>query len=197
MKTSVDTKNNSVTFSVSTKIYPKEVVYKACYVFIDRMYILLDIPGKNRDVISVTLKGKTTLTKKGIGKLEGEFMNELLNSLVRENVSKRNRKVREQIVGGAMGAALGVSDPNAGETGDIFQAEAGRDEAKEIEAAVEALRREREAIDTEDDYEKDMLGIRTVVAESAVLDGADSPKVAKPKTKAAKQSQKKSHAKKK
>lgn len=213
---SIDTKNNSVTFPVNTKIYSKDIVYKACYVFIDRMYVFLDLPAK-KDVISVTLKGKSTLTKKGIEKLEGEFVNELLNSLVRENVSKRNQKVLEQIVGGAMGAALGMNSLDTGEVGnDVvngndFVSEADRDEAKEIEAAVEALRRELEAIDTEDDYEKDVLGIRTVVLETAVASDDDtvnpapvSSKGLKPKTKAkakpvkgTKKPQNKTHAKKK
>ncbi len=197
MKSSIDPKNNAVTFPVNTKLYSKEVVYKACYVFIDRMYIFLDVSPK-KDVISVTLEGKSTLTKKGIEKLEGEFVNELLNSLVRENVSKRNQKVLEQIVGGAMGAALGLRGTND-ETA-TGQSSSDADETKEIEAAVEALRLELEAIDAEDDYEGDVLGIRTVVVTPVVAEKPSKKKTASPKTvtaKSAKQSGNKRHAKKK
>jgi len=174
MKPSIDSKNNAVTFSVSTKIYSKDVVYKACYVFIDRMYVFLGLPAK-KDAISVTLKGKSALTRKGIERLEGEFMNELLNALVRENVSKRNQKVLEQIVGGAMGAALGIHGP---QTEVPVQTTPWnlKDDA-EIENAIQALRRELETIDTEDDYESDALGIRTVVVESAAPEPPSRKKV--------------------
>ena len=152
MRSSIDAKAGSVSFSVDTGIYPKEVVYKACYSFIDRMYIFLDT-AKRKGVITVTIKGKTPLRKKALETLEGEFMNELLNSLVREKVSKRNRKVLEEIVAGAMGAALGVREM---EGGDRRGNDVGSDgkiddaEAKEIEAAVEALKSELAAIESID-----------------------------------------------
>ncbi|NTW27388.1 MAG: His-Xaa-Ser system protein HxsD [Candidatus Moranbacteria bacterium] len=164
MKASIDLKNNSISFEVSTKIYSKDIIYKACYVFIDRMYVLLDIPNK-KDVILVTLKGKASLVKKDLEKMEGEFMNELLNSLVRENISKRNQKVLEQIVGGAMGAALGAGNM---QNDDKLKSDGCNDncddniESKEIEDAVAALRKELEAFEIGDDYESDALGIRDV-----------------------------------
>jgi His-Xaa-Ser system protein HxsD len=163
MKTVIDQKNNAITFEVSSKIYAKEIVYKACYVFIDKLYIFL-APTEKKDAITVTLRGKDALTKKGLEKLEGEFVNELLNCLVRENVSKRNQKVLEQIVGGAMGAALGMGEANSG--GDKNEeAETENnigDEDSEIEAAIATLRKELEAIETEDNYEEDTLGIREI-----------------------------------
>ncbi len=163
MKTVIDQKNNAITFEVSSKIYAKEIVYKACYVFIDKLYIFL-APTEKKDAITVTLKGKVTLTKKGLEKLEGEFTNELLNCLVRENVSKRNQKVLEQIVGGAMGAALGMGEANSGgdknEEAEI-ENNIGDDDS-EIEAAIATLRKELEAIETEDSYEEDTLGIREI-----------------------------------
>lgn len=176
MKSSIDEQASTVSFSVSTKIYPKDVLYKACYSFIDRMYIFLDI-SKKKDEIVVTLKGKTPLRKKGLGALEGEFVNELLNALVREKVSKRNRKVLEEIVGGAMGAALGVREMEGGDrkglrdevlgTGGVDDAE-----AKEIEAAVEALKLELAAIEAGDDYETDLLGIRTIMSDESACDSS-------------------------
>jgi len=178
MRSSIDAKAGSVSFSVDTGIYPKEVVYKACYSFIDRMYIFLDT-AKRKGIITVTIKGKTLLRKKALETLEGEFMNELLNSLVREKVSKRNRKVLEEIVGGAMGAALGVREM---EGGDRKRDGGGSDtngiddaEAKEIEAAVEALKSELAAIESGGDYESDLLGIRTIVTDESACDssGAD------------------------
>ena len=172
MQTSIDQKNSAIIFLVNTKIYSKEVVYKACYVFIDRLYILLDVSAK-KDSLQVTLKGKTTLPKKELEKLEGEFMNELLNSLVRENVSKRNQKVLEQIVGGAMGAALGIKGM---ESAEAFDGKEKIDESKEIEASIAALRKELEIIDVEDSYEKDTLGIMEIVIAKEIV-GKDAATV--------------------
>ncbi len=167
MKTVINQKNNSITFEVSSKIYAKEIVYKACYVFIDKLYIFL-APTEKKDAITITLRGKDKLVKKGLEKLEGEFMNELLNCLVRENVSKRNQKVLEQIVGGAMGAALGMGEANSGgdknEEAEI-ENNIGDDDS-EIEAAIATLRKELEAIETEDSYEEDTLGIREITLDA-------------------------------
>jgi len=164
MKTVIDQKNNAITFEVNSKIYAKEIVYKACYVFIDKLYIFL-APTEKKDAITVTLRGKERCpNKKSLEKLEGEFVNELLNCLVRENVSKRNQKVLEQIVGGAMGAALGMGEANSGEDKNE-EAETENnigDEDSEIEAAIATLRKELEAIETEDNYEEDTLGIREI-----------------------------------
>lgn len=195
MKASINQKNNSIIFSVDAKIYSKDVIYKACYVFIDRMYIFLNTSGK-RDTIEVTLKGKSTLSKKNIEKLEGEFMNELLNCLVRENVSKRNQKVLEQIVGGAMGSALGINDIAGDEYRQDNENEERIGEDMEIERAVENLRKELEAIEAEDDYEGDMLGIRNIISVSEVTDNKKKTP-AKSLARKNKQAKKKSNAKRK
>ncbi|MEI7750407.1 MAG: His-Xaa-Ser system protein HxsD [Candidatus Moraniibacteriota bacterium] len=193
MKTLIDQKNRSVTFSVNTNVYPKDIVYKACYVFIDRMYIFLDVSPK-KDIIFVTLKGKESLLKKNIEKLEGEFMNELLNSLVRENISKRNQKVLEQIVGGAMGAALGIQQTVV--SPEKREGEWDLKDDADIEAAIQALRAELEMVDIGDDEP----GIGVVDMEIAVLSDETAKKSVSPKTarsKAAKKSENKRHAKKK
>lgn len=151
MKTTIDQKNNAIIFPLSLEVYTKQVIYKACYVFIDRMYIFLEAGKKNELV--VTLKGKENLKKNDLVKLEGEFMNEMLNSLVRENVSKRNQKILEQIVGGAMGAALGINEGSSDQNNE---------EAKEIEEAVAALKIQLAEIESSSDYENDNLGIRQI-----------------------------------
>lgn len=151
MKTTIDQKNNAVIFPLSLDVYAKQVIYKACYVFIDRMYIFLETGKKNELV--VTLKGKETLKKNDLVKLEGEFRNEMLNSLVRESISKRNQKILEQIVGGAMGAALGINESLPQQNDD---------EAREIEEAVAALKIQLAEIESGSDYENDDLGIRQI-----------------------------------
>ena len=107
-------------------------------------------------------------------------MNELLNSLVRENVSKRNQKVLEQIVGGAMGAALGIKGM---ESAEAFDGKEKIDESKEIEASIAALRKELEIIDVEDSYEKDTLGIMEIVIAKEIVGKDAAPLIVAKKNK--------------
>jgi len=127
-----------ITFNLNTKIYSKEVILKTCYALIDRMYIYLDSAPAGG--IAVALKGKEKLNNSRFEKLKGEFFNELLNVTLRENVSGRNKKIVEYIVGGAITASIrGVkTKPDKGR----LQEKQHLKESKELEEAVESLRRE-------------------------------------------------------
>lgn len=162
MKKNIGINKNLATFLISSNIYPKSVIYKACYTFIDKAYVLLDDPGKNK--IKVTLKWKSGYNKKTAEDVEGEFMNELLNALVRENVSKQNKRIVEQIVGGAIAASLGLGAGNDGvQSASCGCGEGPNEDSKEIEEAVELLRKELAAFDSAGDYESDELGVREIV----------------------------------
>jgi His-Xaa-Ser system protein HxsD len=139
-------KENEIIFEINTKIYPKEVVYKTCYVFIDRAFVYLDIIKK--DLIEVSLKGKENLNKKQLENIKGEFSNELLNVLLRENISKRNQKVLEYIVGGAITASLSKDEQNS--------------ITNSLDDEIEALKKELDEIE-ENDFENDPLGIKEIV----------------------------------
>ncbi len=97
-------KKNSKTILLNPKLYSLDVIYGACYVFIDRAYILLDGDVKKR--IKVFIKSKNKLPRKGLESLTGDFENELLNYALREKINKTNRKIRERIIE----KALAVSD---------------------------------------------------------------------------------------
>lgn len=94
------TKENSVVFTVSKKIYPLEVIFGACHNFIDRCYVFLDQP--NTDSIQVSLKGKEQLDSRGMEALAGEFNNELVNQSLRKKINQQNKKLREYIVSRAL-----------------------------------------------------------------------------------------------
>jgi His-Xaa-Ser system protein HxsD len=89
------------TLTLDPKIYPLEAILNCCYSFIDRAYIYLD-KNKKQDHIDVFLKGKEKLNNKQWETLKGEFLNELLYSTVRYQISKNNRKIREYIIGRAL-----------------------------------------------------------------------------------------------
>lgn len=97
-------KKNELVISLNPKIYPLEVVYGTCYVFIDRAYLFLD--GNPEKEIKVFLKGKEELSLKKLERLAGEFKNELLNYTLRISIAKNTKKIRETIVERALFSVL-------------------------------------------------------------------------------------------
>lgn len=83
----------------SEEIYPREVVIKAAFKFLDQAYIHID---KNSDkyIVSITEKdGADPITK-------GEFDNEMLAQSARYVVSIRTKAIREITLGRAMASTL-------------------------------------------------------------------------------------------
>jgi len=101
----IDLKNNTIKFIFDLQNYPKEALYGAAYVFLDRVYLFLDSKSKNK--IEVSLKGKKQLSKKQLEKIKGEFLNELFNYTIRIKMTKNNKKIREFIIGQALISAYG------------------------------------------------------------------------------------------
>ncbi|MCD4761834.1 His-Xaa-Ser system protein HxsD [bacterium] len=93
-------KNDVLVFDLNTKIYPKEAIFGACFVFIDRAYFFLD--SKKKDEITVKIKRKNTNDFLN----SGEFHNELLNFVHRINIAKQNKKIREYIVERALYSSI-------------------------------------------------------------------------------------------
>lgn len=94
----------AVELELDEGLYPKDAVYGAAYVFIDRCYVHLDRAGDRR--IKVTLRAKK-------GKAEdaqawaGEFENELLGQAWRRQIIEENRQLIESITTRALGGAAG------------------------------------------------------------------------------------------
>lgn len=151
-KTHLNFEASEIVFSVDPRIYPKDIILKACYAIIDRVYIFLDSPGKT--AIDVCLKTKGRSTRKQLVRVRDEFLNELVNASIRKMVSIRNQKIVEHIVGGAVNAAL--MKPNM----PLIGGKSTEDEdIQEIEKEIEALKKELEN-DSEDTYEEDPREIR-------------------------------------
>ena len=101
----VEKNKNQTKILVNPKLYPLEAVYGAAYVFLDKAYLRLD--GNPEKKITVQIKGKENLNKKGLENLANDFLNELLNYSLRYRISKNNKKIREYIVGTALLFASG------------------------------------------------------------------------------------------
>lgn len=101
----VEKNKNQIKILVNPKLYPLEAVYGAAYVFLDKAYLRLD--GNPEKEITVQIKSKENLDKKGLENLADDFLNELLNYSLRYRISKNNKKIREYIVGTALLFASG------------------------------------------------------------------------------------------
>ncbi len=99
-KHSVKEKENTVELDVDTNIYDLDVVYSASYNFLDRAYIVLD--GDPKKTVKVSLRGKDKMSKEDLESLAGNFFNELISCDIRLKVSKKNKAIREYIVGTAL-----------------------------------------------------------------------------------------------
>jgi His-Xaa-Ser system protein HxsD len=85
-------------------LYPKEAIYGAAYVFIDRFYVHLDRVADKR--VKVTLKPKAGVAVEAEA-AGGEFGNELLGQAWRLKLFDENRQLVESITTRALGGAAG------------------------------------------------------------------------------------------
>jgi His-Xaa-Ser system protein HxsD len=85
--------SGSVIIKLQPKIYSLDVIYSAAYVFMDRVYIILD--GDPEKEIIVKLKAKKS---EDMEKLSGEFYNELVNYSVYKKQVEKNSGIRQMIV---------------------------------------------------------------------------------------------------
>jgi His-Xaa-Ser system protein HxsD len=129
--------NNQIAFMLNENVYPRDIILKTCYLYIDRMYFQLDIPRP--EIIVVTVKGKGKLAPQRLKKFKDDFLNELLNALLRKKISRQNQKLVEYIIGGAVTAAL----ENA-QTHTAVPVKEDEVDMNRIEREIEALKKELE-----------------------------------------------------
>ena len=95
--------------------YPKDAIYGAAYVFIDRCYVFLDRAAPGR--VRITLTPKKPQPPDELAAYLGEFANELLSCAWRNHLSNENRALLETVTVEAISSALGPR-PGAGPTPD-------------------------------------------------------------------------------
>jgi His-Xaa-Ser system protein HxsD len=93
-----------VELSFDEGLYPRDAVYGAAYVFIDRCYVHLDRKGDRQ--IAVRLRGKRGVSVDGEA-LAGEFENELLGQAWRRQIEGESRAFVEAITTRALAGAAG------------------------------------------------------------------------------------------
>jgi His-Xaa-Ser system protein HxsD len=87
--------------TVDTKLYSEEALFRTCYVFTDRCYLLLKPDGDNRVVVEFRKRRQSA----DLHVLIGEFANELIDQRVRADLSRDTRAIRELIVAQAFAEA--------------------------------------------------------------------------------------------
>jgi len=83
----------TVSFDLNEELYSKEAVYGAAYLFLDRVYVFLTRTGDAQTRVRLRAKGEAT--ESDLEALAGEFANELLNQMVRRQVSDATSQIRE------------------------------------------------------------------------------------------------------
>jgi His-Xaa-Ser system protein HxsD len=88
--------------TLHSEVYPIETILQTCYQFIELAYFHIDLDASGKK-ISVNISFKTGGSKKvQIKEFRGRFLEELLHSSLRYAINKRNKKLREYIVGSAL-----------------------------------------------------------------------------------------------
>src|ERR1041385_30938 len=101
----LDPATATLTLSLDVGLYPRDVLYAAAYVFLDRAYVLLDRQDAR---FIVRFRGKRPLDEATFPARAGEFENELLAQALRHQVVDANQRIIEDVVAVAIaGAAAG------------------------------------------------------------------------------------------
>lgn len=107
----LDPPTSSVTLSLDVGLYPRDVLYAAAYVFLDRAYVLLD---RVESRFVVHLRGKRRLDAATLQAMAGEFENELLAQALRHQVVDANQRIIEDVVAVAIAGAAGDAEGTGG-----------------------------------------------------------------------------------
>jgi His-Xaa-Ser system protein HxsD len=113
----LDAAASSMTLSLDTELYPRDVLYAAAYVFLDRAYVLLDRAGTR---YVVHLRGKQALDETTLRAMAGEFENELLAQALRHRVVQANHKIIEDITALAIAGATGGGGADGAGADDLM-----------------------------------------------------------------------------
>ena len=82
-----------VSFTLNEELYPREAIFGAAYLFVDRCFVFLHRPGDKQ--VEIRLKSKEPSTPEALEALAGEFANALLDQVVRFHVAERTGRLRE------------------------------------------------------------------------------------------------------
>ena len=83
----------TVSFALDESLYNRDAIYGTAYLFIEKCFVFLTRPGDN--LLGVRLRSRTEATEQELEEIAGEFVNELLNQMVRYQVGESTARIRE------------------------------------------------------------------------------------------------------
>ena len=116
-------------FVVNEDLYPRDAVFGAAYLFIDRCWVYLKRPS-DKEIEIVLTSREAAVEKEALVELAGEFANELMNQIVRIQVGEQTAQIREYYLARAF-----FSDPNQSSI-DALLAELDAEELEEDELEI-------------------------------------------------------------
>lgn len=84
---------------IDTKVFPKDIILKTAYNFLDEMYFFFRYDEKRNFILEWNLKSDTQYW---IEDIVASFSDELLNVYLRDKLERENRVIRESIVNKAL-----------------------------------------------------------------------------------------------
>ena len=94
---------DNISFALDETIYSLEVVYGACYLFLDKCFVYLSRPKS--ETVGVRLTARSSATPADLDALAGEFVNELVSQATRLRLSQGTARIREYYTAAALRAA--------------------------------------------------------------------------------------------
>lgn len=132
----------AIRIELDESLYPKQSIYGAAYVFIDRCYVKLERVGDERVAVLLKPKAEVELASESAA---GEFQNELLSQAWRLMILDDNRELIEQVTTQALAGAAGPAGLD-----DLLDMEIGDETAFEDPLGI--------AMSWEDKYKKKEAG---------------------------------------
>ncbi len=100
MKMEISKKENSAFLFLHCDLYSLEAIYNAAYSFLDKVYIFFSKESSKK--IKIKLKAKEKREEKEIEILAGNFLNEVINTGLREMIYKENKNIGKIMLGAAL-----------------------------------------------------------------------------------------------
>lgn len=123
---------DSVLLSVNPKIYPLEAIYSAAYVFLDKVYFLLDGDPDSEVIVELKPKNKPK-SKEELETLGREFNNELINYSDYQKRSEKTARIRELIMQRALLTNAQLSGGQDYESDEAINSPGSEDDADFLE----------------------------------------------------------------
>ena len=118
-----------VSFVVNEELYPRDAVFGAAYLFVDRCWVYLRRPS-DKEIEVVLTSRNASVEHEELVELAGEFANELMNQIVRSQVGEQTAQIREYYLARAF-----FSDPNQSSI-DALLAELDAEELEEDDLEI-------------------------------------------------------------